>query len=315
MRAVADAYGFDARAYIARDPSGSPVAGVAFSELQDLAGHRLVAFPFSDTCDPLFRCVDGWRALFDRLRSHDIPVNLRCLLERRIPPGDLSVAKRAHWHRLAVSAPRNELFRRMTPATRRAIRHAQRAGVQVRPLSGDADREAFYRLHVALRKRKYHLLAQPLRFFTAIEQRFRDVGGWHSLAAFLDGRMIAATVYLRWNGVLYYKFNTSDPNDLAVRPNNLLVWEGIALAQSLECHTLDLGPSDDDQPGLIRFKRAFGAAQHELQFLRWTPPGWHDPKAQDVRSLLAQMTGFLTGPEVPDDVAARAGAAFYRFFA
>jgi CelD/BcsL family acetyltransferase involved in cellulose biosynthesis len=320
MRAVRDAYGFEVRAYIVRDRSGLPVAGVAFCELDDVAGHRLISLPFSDTCDPLFYSPDGWTALFDRLRAHGIPLHLRCLveprlLEPRIPADDLCVTKRARWHRLAVTASREELFGRMAPAARRAIRRAQRAGVKVRPLSADADHDAFHRLHVALRKQKYRLLAQPRQFFAALEQRFREVDGSHLLAAFLDDRMIAATLYLRWNGVLYYKFNTSDPGGLAVRPNNLLLWEGIALAQSLGCATLDLGPSDDDQPGLIRFKRDCGAAEHELRFLRWSPPGWHDSDARDVRSLLGQMTGFLTEPGVSDEVAARAGAAFYRFFA
>ena len=316
LRALGDTYGFPVRAWIALDASGEPTAGIAYCELDDLAGHRIVSLPFSDNCDPLFLSLDAWHALLARLQLQRIPVHLRCLFEHRVCASSsfLSIEKRARWHRLSVSGSEGEIWHAITPPARRAIRLAERAGVEIRPMSGEADREAFHRMHVALRKTKYRLLAQPVRFFEAIEHHFQETGAWHSLAAFLDGRMIAATVYLRWGSVLYYKFNASSLDCLHVRPNNLLVWAGIRLAKSLGCSALDLGPSDDDQPGLIRFKRNFGAEEHELRFARWTPPGW-DPGPPDVRRMLGEMTSFLTEPGVPDDITARAGAEFYRFFA
>jgi len=75
-----------------------------------------------------------------------------------------------------------------------------------------------------------------------------------------------------------------------MRPNNLLVWSSIELARSLGCRTLDFGPSDDDQPGLIRFKRQFGAAERELRFLRYIPPEWQDHRGDDMRRLLGELT-------------------------
>ena len=50
----------------------------------------------------------------------------------------------------------------------RAVRKAEHRGVVVRPLNGSDGLAEFHRLHVALRKRKYHLLAQPFEFFEAI---------------------------------------------------------------------------------------------------------------------------------------------------
>ena len=124
----------------------------------------------------------------------------------------------------------------------------------MRPLDGMDDLAEFHRLHVALRKRKYRLLAQPFAFFEAIKHRFQEVDGWFPLGAFVDDRLVAASLYLRWGDTLYYKFNASCTRSLELRANNLLVWAGILLAQSLGCSELDLGPSDDDQPGLIRFQ-------------------------------------------------------------
>jgi hypothetical protein len=102
---------------------------------------------------------------------------------------------------------------------------------------------------------------------------------------------------------------------LATRPNNLLLVEGLSLAQAQGCVTLDLGPSDDDQPGLIRFKRSHGAMATELRHLRYVPAGWRDDRAVEVRQLLSTVTHLVTERDVPDEVTARAGAALYRWFA
>ncbi len=315
LRALTDAYGFRIRAYVAMDGDGAIRGGVPFCELDDCVGRRLAVLPFSDCCDPLASSPDVWRLLLAQLQSHGLPVNMRCMADRVVTNSSLQVTKRARWHTLSVAPSQEALWDGLASPVRRAIQKAKRAGVEVRPLCADEGREGFHKLHVALRKSKYRLLAQPSIFFEAIAQRFGASGDWLPLGAFLDGRLIAATIYLRWRDTLYYKFNASAPDALSVRPNNLLLWEGVSLARSLGCHTLDLGPSDDDQPGLIRFKRNFGAAEHELRFLRWTPPGWQDERGVEIRRLLGEVTTLLTDLGIPDEVTARAGAALYRFFA
>jgi len=314
LLAVRDAYGFFVRAFLATDGSDEPLGGLAICEIDDAAGHRMVTAPFSDTCDPLLVLFEVWQALFRELQSYQLPINLRCLADHRISNEEsLTTTKRARWHRLSLAHSPEELWLRMTPECRRAIRRAKRSGLEVRPLIGDEDRHSFHRLHAALRKKKYRMLAQPPHFFEAIERRFREVNGWHSMGAFMGNRLVAATMYLRWGDTLYYKFNASALDALSTRPNNLLVWSGVMLAQSLGCRFLDFGPSDDDQPGLIRFKQNFGADEHELRFLRWTPPDWRETPTN--RGMLGEITRRLTEPHVPDDVTARAGAALYRYFA
>lgn len=314
LGAIADAYGFQIRSYLATTPSGEPAGGVVYCELDDFAGRRIVSLPFSDTCDPLVTSLDAWRDLLGALQSHGLPVSLRCLAEHRVSATErIEIVKKARWHRLLIEGSTDELWRRVAPEARRAIRRSERGGVTIRSLEGHCDRVQFHELHVALRKRKYRLLAQPLQFFEALEDRFQKAGAWHSLGAYLGSRMIAATIYLRWGDTLYYKFNASAFDALNARPNNRLVWEGVLLAKALGCRYLDLGPSDDDQPGLIRFKRGFGAEERELRFLRWTPENWSD--CLQRRRILTEVTSSMTDPAVSDEVAADAGAAFYRFFA
>ncbi len=315
MQTIADCYGFQIRGYVATTASGEPAGAIAYSELDDFAGRRMVCIPFSDTFDPLVTSVEAWLLLLTSLQSHGLPLHFRCLSENCMAETkQIALVKKARWHRIPVQGSIEEIWRRITPEGRRAIRRSQRAGVEVQPLCGEDRRAGFHKLHVALRKTKYRLLAQPLRLFELLEQRFQETGGWHSLAAYLGPEMIAGTIYLHWGDTLYYKFNASAADQLHARPNNRLVWEGLQLAKSLGCRYLDLGPSDDDQPGLIRFKRGFGAEERELRFLRWTPETMVEI-SEERRRVLSEVTRSMTDPAVPDEVASQAGSVFYRFFA
>ena len=125
--------------------------------------------------------------------------------------------------------------------------------------------------------------------------------------------MVAATIYLRWGDNLFYKFNASDPDALGSRPNNLLLWAGIELAATLGCRLVDLGASDDDQPGLIRFKRGFGADEREIRTFAVGNP--LPPAAAQLAAILRELTERFTRPDVPDPVTEQAGAVLYRYFA
>ncbi len=116
---------------------------------------------------------------------------------------------------------------------------------------------------------------------------------------------------------LFYKFNASEPDALSLRPNNALIWAGVELAHELGCRTLDLGPSDDVQPGLIRFKAQTGAIAHELTVHRWTPPGsTSEPdETRRLRATLEDLTDLFVAPEVGLDVVEQAGDALYPSFA
>jgi len=310
------AFSTSIRAYCAVNGAGETVGGVAFCEIADALGRRLISVPFSDVCDPLVSSPEAWNALFAQLQRHRAPIHLRCL-DRTMAWRDarLAVSKRARWHTLSLDAAPETLWDRLVGSTQRAIRRAAREGVVVRPLEGAAGLREFLALHVALRKQKYRLLAQPPAFFEAVARNFEKADAWFPLGAYLGDRLIAATIYLRWRDTLYYKFNASALDALHLRPNGLLVWAGMMLGRRLGCQALDLGPSDDNQPGLIRFKRQFGAEERELRFLRYAPAGRVDERAAEVRHRLGGLTARLTRPEVPDEVAARAGALLYRFFA
>jgi hypothetical protein len=65
---------------------------------------------------------------------------------------------------------------------------------------------------------------------------------------------------------------------------------------------LDLGPSDDNQPGLIRFKREFGAAERELRFLASQGVKQCDQIGRRVRQRVTQLAGICRKTDGPGTV-------------
>ncbi|MGI8757534.1 MAG: GNAT family N-acetyltransferase [Acidimicrobiales bacterium] len=342
LGAIADTYGYHIRAAVlTSDTDGAGrahpsdvQAGLAYVVLDDDLGRR-AALPFADAAGPLVDMTAGFEEDWSELAaamagSQAVPSTLRCLRIGGSAPVELGSAlveadvgwtatKRARWHRLDLRESSEAAWAAAAGPFRQGVRKAERAGVEVRPLAeveADGGVAAFAGLHRNLRRTKYGMLSQPEAFFANIRDRFAPLEAWHPLGAYVDDVLVAATVYLRWGDVLYYKFNASDPGALEARPNNLLLWAGSEVARSLGCSALDLGPSDDDQPGLIRFKAQSGATEGEVTTWTWTAPGSApDPSAGRLKETLGELTALLIQPEVDEAVVEAAGDALYRWFA
>jgi hypothetical protein len=310
---LADAYGFDVRATVVLD-DGVPIAGMPWCRIDDVRGTRAVGLPFSDFGGPLLEVSDAWAPLAGALLALGISVRFRSLdAAPLLAHPDVVETGHLLWHGLDLAAGAEVARRAFAPAARRGVQHAERTGVRTELLP-DGQLDEFIALHVGVRKYKYGLLAQPRAFFEALRARFATVDGWFPIAALHEGRVIAVTVYLRWGDTLYYKFNASRPDALSLRPNNLLVDAGVELACALGCRRLDFGASDDDQLGLARFKRQFGAEEGVITVLSVGGPV-DDPRDAAARRVLATMQGIFCDDAMPDAVTARAGDLLYRYFA
>lgn len=316
MRVLRSSHDLDVEALLLLDDQGAAVAGAPFAHVTDLRGERIVCLPFSDHCDPLVRDRAAWDALSAALGDRGCPVTVRTLRndvarsDRRFQP-----AKRAKWHGLDLRRDPDELWRGIAPEGRNRIRQAKKRGLAVRPAETEADLRRFYDILLRLRKRKYGLLCQPFGFFQAVWRHFIEPGNGVLLLAEKDGAVVAGSLYLAWNDALYYKYNASEADALALRPNDLLLWEGIAYGAARGLPLLDFGLSDSDQPGLVSYKRKFADQERELWFQRWVPDARWEGPAADGAEVLEEAVRLLTRPDVPDEVTERAGAAFYRYFA
>ena len=314
MRVLADTYGLELRAHIALDDAGTPIGGVPYCHISDIFGDRIAVLPFSDYCDPLVNDPAVWAALMSEPMHQRCPVMIRCL-HNDLPLGDphFELVKKAKWHGLDLGPDLDSLWRGFHDSTHRAIHKSQRNGVVVEPARTPAELRQFYDMHLAVRKYKYQMLAQPYRFFENIWRHFLESGAGFLMLARHQERVIAGAMFLRWKNTLYYKFNASMPANLEHRPNDQIIWEAIRCARESGCSALDFGLSDWDQDGLIRYKRKFGSVEKTISFLRYTPVS---PRRADkqTRELLSALTRLFVDRAVPDEVTERGGDNLYRYF-
>jgi len=320
LRAMRDTYGMSMRALCVPDGSnGGFRSALAFGFIDDLLGPRIRVLPFSDYCDPPVESAEDWDRLIDGIleRHPEAPIVVRPLwndIPRRDPR--FESVKEAAWHGIDLSGGSEAVWARASDSFRRGVRKARREGVEVRRAPRE-DLRRFFEIHLNVRKRKYSLLAQPCSFFENLWFSFVERGYGFILGAYggPTREMIAGVMYLASGDTLTYKFAASNPEFLGLRPNNILLWEGIRMACEGGFGSLDLGLSDLDQQGLLSFKRHVASAEGRITFLQHTPPGASPAHEGGVKALLGRMTGLLTAPGVPDAVTEDAGNALYRYFA
>jgi len=239
---------------------------------------------------------------------------MRCL-RNGLPARDprFTLYKRAKWHGIDLARAEDVLWAGLAGQARQNIRYACRMGVVIREGKGLEDVRLFHQMHLRLRKSKYRLLAQPVALFENLQQAFSRDDHLTVLVAQRGDEPLAAIFLLQWQDVLYYKFNASI--DQSFRPNDLLLWQAMLFGHRLGLAMLDLGLSDVEQPGLVRYKRKFATEERDISFFEWLPKDVHDARAEEASETLGHVTRLLTDPSVPDKITQAAGEKFYRYFA
>ena len=315
IQVLSDTYSWEPAAHVAVDDQGQPQGGLPFCRISDIFGSRIVALPFSDYCDPLILDPHAWHPLTVALFSEGCPVVLRCL-HNSLPLADeqFALVKQAKWHGLDLRPDADMLWTQIDDSAHRAIRKSQRAGIHIRTAQSEQELRAFFEMHLKVRKNKYGLLAQPFAFFQNIWRRFMERQQGFLLLALNGDTIVAGDLFLEWKGTLYYKFNASLIDNLSCRPNDLLIWEAMQCGKRRGFLSLDLGLSDWDQTGLVRYKRKFGAAEKTISFLRHESRNAPTVAEAEMRALLATLTNRFTDHLVPDPITERAGEDLYRLF-
>ncbi len=315
LNVLAQTYDFTVQALVLVDGNNAPLAGVPYIKIDDMLSARIACLPFSDYCDPIVENSTDWEKLCSELISMQCPVTIRCLHNNApLEDGRFKIIKQAKWHGLKLNDDIEALYRGFHGSSRRAIRKAQKAGISVRIAKCEEDLRAFYDLHLKTRKEKYRLLAQSFGFMKNIWGNFVDSGDGFLMLAEHKGKIVSGVYYIEWKGRLYYKFNASSAEHQYLRPNDLLMWEGIKYAVRSGLDYLDLGLSDSDQEGLIRYKRKYTNEEKTISFLMNSPADSANRRDFQIRNLLGKLTDLFTDKTVPDDISEKAGELLYRFF-
>ena len=285
-------YGYGITACAVPGADGRLAGGLPIAEVSSrLTGRRLVALPFSDLCPPLLAddtSDDAAEALGEALdafqRRRRLPLEVRgtgTVLSATSP------GERFRHHVLALEPDVAAVERRFAKAqVRRGVRRAQREGLHAVRETDRPALEAFFRLHVATRRR-LGVPTQPRRFILAFEHLFSQGLGFVLLVR-SDERPLAAGVFLTLGDTLLYKYGASDERFLGLRPNNLLFMEAIRWGCEHGMRHLDFGRTHWDHESLRAFKLAWGAEEHELRYrhVGGAPPGGRSGRAMSVLSAV-----------------------------
>jgi len=167
-----------------------------------------------------------------------------------------------------LDLPEEQLWSAITRGTRSSIQRARREGIEVAQVEPDrAALDAFRHLYLATMTRvgAAPRWLFPASYFRACVERLGSDGSALFFARF-QGELAAAYLLIRDERTAYYHFGASDPRWLALRPNNLLMYETLLWAKRQGCMSYHLGGgvTTNGNDSLLRFKSSFGGAKTPL---------------------------------------------------
>lgn len=283
-------------------------AGYPYVVLDDLAGRRVSALPFSDYLPVVDAITYG--ALSKELQEQfpDYRIILKTTLAEN-PAATGEIVKKAVYHRYFPGARADSSFRR-------GARKAEKTGLVIRRSTGLDALERFRELYHWQRLRKFGGIPQPGDFFRAVHAVFMATDrGFYLEAVVPDGSVAASLVVLRCGDAWFYKFGASDPGLLNYRPNNLLFAQLTAAVDTGEADFLDLGlsGSSDAYAGLRRFKTSLGGLSFQIRYLASGPELASSAVAfkKYVGGLASELAATEASPGVVDPLSRR----IYPYFA
>jgi GNAT acetyltransferase-like protein len=245
-----------------------------------VTGIRGVTLPFSDFCPPLvFDPRIGVFPLLQAVNKIGLKRNWKYFEIRSDAFVDSFSTPSEEYcgHELDLTRGANQLFAKLSPSVRRAVRKAEKSGLDVEITGSWESMLDFYRLH--LRTRRGHgVPPQPLSFFHNIYQEIIKTGYGFVVVAKNALRPVAAAIFFHSGREALYKFGASDVRAQSLRPNNLLMWRAIEHLATSGFYKLRFGRTDLTDEGLRRFKRSWGSVEYPIRYFRYerlTRPSGH----------------------------------------
>lgn len=262
-----DCYGYPMNAVCIAEANGDLLAGLPIATVKShITGTRLVSVPFSDVCGPLGATSDHETQLMAAVEARREGLGLSLEVHSDVPTLSRGCQSDRFIHHVAPLGGGTDIVlgKRISQSKRTGASRARRLGVTV---TQRVDRDAldvFFRLHVGTRHR-LGVPTQPRKFFRGLAELF-DGGLGFVLVAEWNGEPVASAVYLRYKSTLTYKYSAWSPEHHDKRPNDLVQLEALRIGCELGCSALDMGRTELSNEGLRRFKREFGAEEHEISY-------------------------------------------------
>ncbi|MGH7952850.1 MAG: lipid II:glycine glycyltransferase FemX [Limisphaerales bacterium] len=301
---LTETYGYTPTYFIARK-SGALHSLLPIMEVASrLTGRRGISLPFTDDCEPLCPDTTSFKKLFQNAIEFGKGRDWKFIEFRggrkfanRIP-ASLSF----HGHTVDLADGEGLLFNNLKNSVRRAIRNAEKNGVEVE-ISQDLESvRNFYSLQCKAR-RKHGLPPQPFSFFANIQKYVLSRNfGFVALARW-QKNPIAASIFFQFGDCAIYKFGASDEGFQNLRGNNLTMWEAIKCLSRRGVKKMDLGRTSVKNEGLRRFKSGWGAEEKTIEFFKYDlrqntfvadrdeSCGWHNRVFRSLPSFASRLIG------------------------
>ncbi|MGA8272475.1 MAG: peptidoglycan bridge formation glycyltransferase FemA/FemB family protein [Candidatus Sulfotelmatobacter sp.] len=305
LTALSRSYGYKPVAYTTSPANRELENGVVFCQVDSwLTGRRLVSLPFSDHCEPLVDTPSDLAAISLALEEASRRGQWRYIELRPLKPVAVltslqQVTVPYTFHQLDLRPDLETLFRNCHKnSTQRKILRAEREGLQYREGSTAELLNCFYRLHTLTRKR-HNRPPQPRKWFVNLMDCFGE--NLKIRVACKNDRPVAAVLTIRYKDTMVYKYGGSDSRYNKLGGMHLLLWRAIQEAKAVGLGFVDFGRTDEDQQGLVTFKKRWGSEQSILTYSRYglTCDTGHifesyflNRKSAVARRLLTRMPGF-----------------------
>lgn len=232
-----------------------------------ITGARAVSLPFSDYGGLLVRDPEAGPSLVRHASTLCASRGWK-YVELRGDSPEGSVTAEYAMHRVPLQRDPQLLFRTFEKKrTQYTLKKFEKTGVTVDRRTDAEAMAAFVKLNYITR-RKHGIPPQPDRFFELFHETLIAGGMGHVSIATYEGEAIAASVFLCYKGILYHKFNASDEAFLHLSANPGILWDAIRWGCLQGYGLADLGRSDLDGEGLIKYKRGWGAVETTLRYFR-----------------------------------------------
>jgi len=312
LRALLDTYGYRPIVFTTTPPNSRLENGIVFAVVKTwLIRPRLVSLPFSDHTDPLVDTKGSFAEILSELGEAEHTGRWKQIELRPTNVGDrqyewLPFRDEAQFvlQKVDLRPGLETVFSRFhCDSIRRKIRKAERSKVEEEVGRSEVQLQQFFALHTLTRRRK-SLPPPPLAWFRNILSCLGDKAKIR--VASKDGKPIAAILTLRFKETAVYKYGCTDSrfHNLGAMP--YLLWRAMEDEFRSGATEFDLGRSEPENSGLIRFKEKFGAESSTATY-KVFPPGSQPLPGRDWRLVWSKRLFRL----LPEKALVYAGARIY----
>lgn len=309
LRALRSTYGYEPTAFTTSPPNSKLENALLFCRINSwLTGLRLVSLPFSDHCEPLCDTKEDWESLLLYLQSVFEQEKWKYLeirpidkdFERKSKEIGFRPVARYFLHTLNLQPDEREVFRSLNKdSVQRRIERAERAGLIEKCGKSEDLLSEFYALFVITRGR-HHLPPIPYAWFKNLIHCLD--GALEIRVAYKDRTPIAAILTVQFKDVVYFKYGCSKAQFNKFGATPWLLWKAMVAGKSKGATKFDMGRTQDDHAGLLKFKNHW--CPHPQELIYWKFPyastfdsvnGWKLKMAKGIFSWMPDRLRTMTG--------------------